>query len=50
VHKVEHRKVCVNVREKFCTLEGYRALEQAAQRGGCVSSGDIQNQPGCFPM
>jgi len=30
--------------------ESDRALEQAGQRGCGVSSGDIQNPPGCLPV
>jgi len=37
----------MNMRKNF---EGYRALEQAAQRGCGVSSVDIQNSPGHLPV
>ena len=36
--------------EKLIRLKGDRAREQAAQRGCGVSSGDIQNPPGCDPV
>jgi len=43
-HKLKHRKFHLNTRE----CDG--ALEQAAQRGCGVSSGDIQNRPGRGPV
>lgn len=36
--------------EKELCCEDARALEQSAQKGCGVSSGDAQNPPGCFPM
>ena len=36
--------------EKCLYFEGDRALEEAAQKGYEVSSGDIQNPSECFPI
>ena len=36
--------------KKLHYFDGDRALEQAAQRGCGVTSGDIQNLPGHFPV
>ena len=47
-HKLEQRKFHVNMRKKLLYFEGERAVEQAAQTGCGVSSGDIQDLPGCF--
>lgn len=44
------QKVLYECKEKLPYCEGNKALEQAAQRGGGVSSGDIQNPPVCFPV
>jgi len=38
-----------NIRKKKFYVEGYRAVEQAAQRGcGVAFSADIKNLSGCF--
>ena len=39
---------CKHREELHCTSDG--ALKQAAQRGGGVSSGDIQYLSGCQPV
>jgi len=36
--------------EKLLYCEDYKALEQTAQRGCRLASGDIQNPPECFPL
>lgn len=41
----------MNMRKKFFTLKGGRALAQPAQRGcGVFFAEDIQNMLGCFSM
>ena len=43
-------KVAYKHEEKNLNCEGYRALEQVAQRDGHLCfSGDIKDPPGCFP-
>jgi len=48
-HKLKHRKFCTNVRKNFFTVRVI-ALERAAQGNCGVSSGDIQDLPGCLPV
>ena len=49
-HKLNHKKFHLNMRKNFFTLRVIKVLEQAAQRGCEVFSGDTQNSPGRCPV
>lgn len=49
-HALENRKFQMNMRKKFFTLKGGRALAQPAQRGcGVFFLGNPQKMPGSGP-
>lgn len=49
-HKLEHMKFHLNMRNNSFTVRVTEDMEQAAQKGCAVSSGDIQNTHEHFPM
>lgn len=48
--KLEQMKFYLNMRNNFFTMRVTEDMEQAAQRGCAVSSGNIQNMHEHFPV